>query len=322
MLKLEKGVTFEHMTESMAIEYLRSKNNYMRTASYRKNYDKHTSGTNKGKYIHLDFSYLAELSTIDMHLRIILLQMCIDFEHALKVAVLAAIESNPFENGYSIVDRFLSKNSDIKVSIEKKADSIFTGNLIDKYFNLCYVVENNGNVNTRILNFDCPAWVLVETIGYGELIRFIGFYNSEYPNYRVQAPERNILNPVRSLRNACAHNNCLLNNLRPHGTQPPPIISKYIVGFKSIGKEERKNKLSCRPLFEIVCLLYAYISVVPESMVSHRIIEFNAFIDERMFKHINYFENNDLIQTSFHFPKKVLDNLNEVGYTNSVIKKS
>lgn len=97
------------MSETEAAEYLSKRNNYMRTASYRKNYAKHETGAQVGKYINLDFAYLAELSNIDFYLREHLLKMCIDIEHALKVALLAEIEQNPQEDGYKIVCDFLEK---------------------------------------------------------------------------------------------------------------------------------------------------------------------------------------------------------------------
>ena len=109
MLKDEKGITFSIMSETEAAEYLSKRNNYMRTASYRKNYAKHETGAQVGKYINLDFAYLAELSNIDFYLREHLLKMCIDIEHALKVALLAEIEQNPQEDGYKIVCDFLEK---------------------------------------------------------------------------------------------------------------------------------------------------------------------------------------------------------------------
>ena len=111
MLKEEKGVVFEQMNETDAVAYLSERNNYLRTASYRKNYDKHQTGENAEKYIHLDFAYLAELSRLDMYLRTHLLQMCIDIEHALKIAVISDIERNVAEDGYTIVDAFLDRKS-------------------------------------------------------------------------------------------------------------------------------------------------------------------------------------------------------------------
>lgn len=58
-----KGITFKYISEADAANYLANVNNYLRTAAYRKNYQKHNKGVNSGKYIDLDFSYLQELST-------------------------------------------------------------------------------------------------------------------------------------------------------------------------------------------------------------------------------------------------------------------
>ena len=308
MLKNEKGITFNRIKEEDAAKYLSDKNNYLRTASYRKNYAKHMSGENEGKYINLDFSHLTDLSTIDMHLRYLLLKMCIDLEHALKVSLISEIEQNINEDGYSIVDSFLAQNPNIKSNIEKKSDSIFTGELIAKYFELCTVFDKQTNdVCTKIMNIDCPAWVLVEIISFGDLAKFYNYYHSLFPqSYTIDS---NILNPIRSLRNACAHNNCLLNSLAPQGTTPPPKISNYVKTNPDIGNEERKKKLSCRPLFEIVCLLYVYNQMVSEQVRKHRLEEFKTLIDERMFRNIDYYSNNHTILTSFNFLKKMVDKL-------------
>ncbi len=161
MLRDKKGITFDLMSEAEAEIYLSDRNNYLRTASYRKNYEKHETGARAGKYIQLDFAYLAELSKLDMYLRTHLLQMCIDIEHALKVMVISDVESNTLEDGYSIVADFLDENPDVLGSIAQKADSIFTGDLIEKYFSLCYVFDSHGgqNYRPRILAFSLIAFL-------------------------------------------------------------------------------------------------------------------------------------------------------------------
>ena len=81
-MKNVRGITFNYVNDSSAIDYLSDVNNYLRTASYRKNYQKYQRGTNQGKYINLDFSYLTEMSVIDMHYRFLIQKMCSDIEHA------------------------------------------------------------------------------------------------------------------------------------------------------------------------------------------------------------------------------------------------
>ncbi len=307
MLKNEKGISFHYMRETDAEVYLIEKNNYLRTASYRKNYEKGTKGLYNDKYIHLDFAYLVELSIIDMHLRFLLLQMCIDIEHALKVHLLSLLESNTTEDGYQVVSDFLNKNIQVINSIEHKVDSVFTGDLIDKYFNIVYVFDKtNKRVKTRIISIDCPVWVLVEIISFGDLLKFYSYVSNRIGYHEFDV---NVLNPIKSLRNACAHNNCLLNNLKKGSTHPPPVISGLIANIPSIGKEERTNKLSCRPLFEIVCLLYFYPNIVSEKVKKHRLSELKELIYKRMPEKSGYFKLNPLITTSYEFLKKVVDNI-------------
>lgn len=305
MLRDSKGISFNYIEEREAAAYLSSRNNYLRTASYRKNYEKHISGANEGKYIQLDFAYLVEMSKLDMYLRNYLLQMCIDIEHSLKVKVISDIEKNENEDGYSVVDDFLAENPNVLKGIAKKADSIFTGDLIEKYFDLCYVFDEDG-IRTDILKIDCPVWVLVELMTFNELLLFLRFY-SQRSSDRLNL-NYNHLNTIRSLRNACAHNNCLLISLRPGHTCPTVKASQYVSRIPNIGKEERKNKLSCRPLFEIVCLLIEFNKCVSPSLRKNKMQELKSFAHGRLVKRWDYFEDNQVISTAICFLQKIIDN--------------
>ena len=57
-MKDELGITFKYTDEAEAEVYLSNVNNYLRTVSYRKNYQKALRGKDTGKYVHLDFAYL------------------------------------------------------------------------------------------------------------------------------------------------------------------------------------------------------------------------------------------------------------------------
>jgi hypothetical protein len=177
-MKKEKGITFLYITEKEACRYLFSVNNYLRTASYRKNYQKYQKGTNKGKYISLDFAYLVELSTIDMHFRRIISRMCIDIEHDLKVRLLQEIELSPSSNGYTMVGDFLQSNPYILSTLAAKSNSSFTCDLIQKYFTIQKVKDSvSGRMINRITVYtDCPVWVFFELITLGDLVRFYSFY--------------------------------------------------------------------------------------------------------------------------------------------------
>jgi len=306
-LKDEKGITFNYMDTTEAEMHLSDKNNYLRTASYRKNYEKHQTGSNEGKYIQLDFAYLVELSRLDMYLRSHLLQMCIDIEHGLKVSIISDIENNAAEDGYTIVDNFLVQNPDVVGSISKKIDSVFTGDLIEKYFDTCYVFDSkSGNMRTEILQADCPIWVLVEILAFNDFLRFVRFYDDQYPGRMTV--DYKLLNTVRNLRNACAHNNCILASLRPGTTHPTSVVSQRVAKISAVAKEERKNKLSCRPLFEIVCLLMEYEHWVSEPLRKKRLEALKKFAHGRLVSHSGFFSSNQVVNTSIAFLQKVIDN--------------
>ena len=189
-----KGITFNEISEDEARDFLTNNNYYMKLASYRANYEKCPSGKRMGQYIKLDFAYLKELSTLDMHLRYYIVEMCLDIEHAIKVQLIKHISSNPEEDGYVTVRQFLSndKRFNILKDIQSHKSGAYCSELIDKYYPFF------------------PAWVFVEVISFGTLLYFCKFYEDLYGTEIVN---NSLMNTVRDLRNACAHSNCLLNHL-------------------------------------------------------------------------------------------------------------
>lgn len=263
-LRDEKGVSFKYVTEDNAEKYLAQINNYLRTASYRKNYQKYLNGPSKGKYIDLDFAYLQELSTVDMHLRNLVTKMCIDIEHDLKVLLLENLENDAGEDGYDIVDNFLSNNPYIVGKIEAASASPFTGNLIKKYFMIQRVYNpQKGKSENKITAFDCPAWVLMELLSFGDFIHFYEYYYGLKGSIPVDI---SMINLVKSLRNGCAHNNCIIADLNPGSSTAPAAIYRIIKKMSDINKNQRQKKLSCRAVLEFVSMLCVYDMVVSEKV--------------------------------------------------------
>lgn len=307
-LKVEKGITFKYISEMKAAEYLSKNNNYMRTASYRKNYQKYLLGKNKGKYIDLDFSYLQELSIIDMHLRNILIKMCIDIEHAIKVRLIEDLENNNSSDGYDIVNSFLDNNKNIVKELECKSESTFIGDLINKYFILNKVVDaNTGRIVNKIVQYDCPVWVLLELLSFGDTIRFYQYYNKKY-NIQNIIPV-NILNLVRNLRNGVAHNSCLLVDLNKGVSKYPREISDFVSKIPEIKQNQRKKKLSCRFILEFTSVLFVYVQVVSPKIKEHGINSLKTFANGRMMEKIDFFKKNQLIISTFDYIKKLVNNL-------------
>lgn len=305
-MKNEKGIKFEYMSEKDAIIFLSERNNYFRIASYRKNYDKHISGVNAGKYIDLDFAYLSELATIDMHLRLIIINMCLDIEHCLKVKLLSAITANLAEDGYDIVKVFLIKNPFVLRDIYHKRKSTYVEELIRYYFNFNEISDDNQLDYISKDDINCPVWAFMEIIGFGEFLRFYDFYYSEYPDKNNKITN-GTLNAVKSLRNACAHNNCIIYNLRKSGTHPTREVTQFVSNIKNISNEERRSKLKIRPVFEITALICLYDKVAFDTVKSHRFQELSNLVNVRMVRNKDYFKNHQMICSVYNFLKKIVD---------------
>ena len=306
-MEKEKGITFNTYSKEDAVNYLTNKNNYLRTASYRKNYKKHSKGKNKGKYMNLDFGYLVELSIIDTRFRYIVNEMCLDVEHFLKLLTLNEIDNNKNVDAYDVVNNFLSTHSKILSNIAILANSPFVNDLVHKYFTLSAIgTLPNENTRYNVVDYsDCPIWVLLELLTFGEFITFYKYYFSLYPS--KQAINTPILNVVKSLRNGTSHNNCILSNLnRTSHTKPPLPVSRFVGSVKTISSYQRRKKLSSRTIFEFSTLLYVYNLIIPDNIKSKRAEDLHNLFNIRMQKNKIYFTDNDLILSTYDFLRKLI----------------
>lgn len=301
----EKGITFRYVSEEQVAEYLSGINNYLRTASYRQNYQKYMNGDRKGKYIDLDFAYLQELSTIDMHFRFLVSKMCLDIEQALKVKLIKDVGEDPDSDGYDIVENFLSQNSYIEKKIESLINSPFTGDLLHKYFTVEKEFNSHKNkYEHKITSFnDCPVWVLCEILSFGDFLYLYEFY---YKQVSKEVIPIAILNLVRSLRNGTAHNNCLLANMRRGTSQPPLQLREAVKQIETITTSQRQKKLSTRPMLEFTALIYVYSCVVTRKVKYHRKKELEWLFFTRMPEKRGFFQKNDLITSNHKFACKIV----------------
>lgn len=288
-----KGITFNEVSESDAKDFLQKNNYYMKLAAYRSNYEKCTEGKRVGQYKKLDFGYLKELSTLDMYLRYIIMDMCLDIEHAIKVKLISDVTNNPLEDGYDIVRKFIAKDDNLRIlkNIRSHKSGEYCKDLIAKYYPYF------------------PVWVFVELISFGDLLYFCSFYEDMYG---VQIMNNALMNTVRDVRNAAAHSNCLLNKMTERIDQTKQVnsdISNFIKGMKDISKTSRVNNLNYKFTNSFVTLLYVYDSLMPDGSKKKRYKELQKFLNERAIKNMNYFKSNTKIVGVYNFHKKVIDNL-------------
>lgn len=288
-----RGITFNEISENDAKQFLQNNNYYMKLAAYRANYDKCDTGKRQGQYKKLDVGYLKELSTIDMYLRYIVMDMCLDIEHVIKVRLIKNITNNPSEDGYDIVRKFIDQDDNLRIlkNIRSHKSGEYCKDLIEKYYPYF------------------PVWVFVELISFGDLLYFCSFYEKIYG---VQIINNKLMNTVRDVRNAAAHSNCLLNKMTEKIDSTKQVnneISSFIIGMKNISKTSRVNNLSYKFTNSFVTVLYVYDSLMNEIPKQKRYKEIQEFMNGRVVKNKQFFQSNSKIIGVYNFHKKVIDNL-------------
>lgn len=317
-----KGITFQKISKNDAAKYLIEKNNFLRLYAYRKNFQKAELGKKKGKYINLDFFHLKALAILDLQLRKQIFGICIDIEHCLKLSLLKDFETRKPEDAYAIVTSFFKNNyytaNDIlQKSIQRNG---YISDLLKKYISECDQLNNEDddvcyytflqNNTKKQYCIDMPIWVLLESITFGGLIRFYEFY---YECYEEDTPiSIKLLNSIKSIRNACAHNNCILHDLSGNKCHPLSFVRTF-VSKKGCTKSMIQSRLKCRTLHEFACVLYlankryGNSTFLPKDILHHDLKEIQGVLVQFEHKYLCMFQKNDIILSSFQFLKKIVD---------------
>lgn len=277
------GINFNIINKETALQYITNNTYYFKIKAFAKNYDKNS----KGQYVNLDFAYLKELSVIDMHLRKLILSICLQIEHYLKVDINRHFSSIKNEDGYSIVRDF--QNSDFYINTggyKSKAKSHYNEDLINKY-------ENNYAI-----------WNFMEVITFGELIELYKFYYQKYDLKKAKI--YNYLYCVKHLRNASAHSNCLLNNIRKTIVPNKSLVS-FLKNKTNISKSIIDNKSNKIVVNDFVALLYCFFEVVSSDNVKQKVkLELKEFVC-RIRRNIVYFKLNDEMLSMINFFEAIIN---------------
>ena len=302
----QKNIKFEKISESDAEKYLRDNNNYYNVTSYKHNFLKYPSpaGEKEGLYQDLDFAYLKDLSIIDHRLRLVLFKMIIDIEHYLKIRILNIIETIDEEDGYRIVNMFLDKDFNdekfpkrVHTSIFKKVGSDYYNKIFSKY---------DIDKDKKLENI--PVWEFLEIITFGELVNFYELFAKEY-ELKEEIKNIFILREIGKLRNAVAHNSCVLSDLdkKDNSFTPDFKIIKFLKEC-GIGKETRSNKLSNSRIRQIIYTLYMFNEIVTSEGIKKNINEdINELFFGRIIYHKEYYNNNELLKSVYEYFKKIIE---------------
>ncbi|MDO4281094.1 MAG: Abi family protein [Peptococcaceae bacterium] len=291
-----KGVQFNIMTEPDALAYLAANSNYFKLAAYRKNYQKHPGGINEGKYVHLEFAYLVDLASIDRALRYTLVQLAMDIEHHVRLEILHLVDESD-DDGYDVVEDFIAsldnaQAKQFKNEINRNRNSIYSGGLVKKY-------KDN-----------LPIWVLVELISFGNLIRLYKFCGERYHIRESKYIFYELLHS-KEVRNASAHNICILNDLKEdssvHRIQNKNVINS-LSEIPDLSKNFRHARMRNARVNELVTLLHLHKMMVKSTNMNQRASRQLKALVNRFYQHEEYYMDNTQIINTFKFLKIVIDN--------------
>lgn len=283
----DKGIIFSLVNETDAAEFLTNRNFYFRIKSYADNFEMKPK---TGKYIGLDFGHLQELSTIDMYLRKLLLKMTIDVEHYLKVRIVNDCQKNPEDDGYTVVEKFFTEHPEVRQ-------------------NMMYWAKSSGyDYDIRQDYLDTPAvWNLVEMIGFFDFTIFFEFY---YTYFKLTNSQIKHFSSVRRIRNAAAHNSCMLRSLKPEQNFKFDLdVCMELSGGKcGLTPTEISHNMKIPVLNDFAVMLSVYTQMISSPRIKEMTFkEMKEFFDGRMIHHKDFFEGNSEIKSAYKFSRAVLE---------------
>lgn len=298
----DKNVQFNIMSKEEAREYLQNSTYYFKLKSYEKSFEYNVL---KNQYINLEFAYLVELSKLDMYLRELIIRISLHTEHFLKVKLIDDLTKNEKEDGYHVIRELFSKYPFMVDHINQKKYNSACADLIHKY-------ENNW-----------AAWNLIEVLSFGDFIKLYELYYSLYPEQTNEVAS-DLIWPLKFIRNASAHNNCLLNTLRkPYvythlydKKRRTIIVNKRLVSLLSsvpvITKNNRKKKITNPIIHDFVASLFLFDEICTSQVFKMKIFtEVKEFVDGRLIKNKEFFNFDNVFTTIYDFIRNVVDYLYE-----------
>lgn len=302
------GIQFEICPEEDAITFLNNSNYFFKVKAFAKVYPKDRF---TGKYVGVDFAYLRELSLLDAYLRKEIMSIAVDVEHFLKVGLMTAISENPSEDGYTLMESYFEECPHVRNEIQKKSKNSYCKDLTSK-------MEEEGYA----------VWNAIEVLTFGQFQHLYELYSRR--NSKWNEKICNLVFPAKSIRNAAAHNNCLLNSLRNPYSAPKqqPFISaqvySYVSQVPSLKKSKSKQtKLSNPVIHDFIALLFLFDKVCTSKETKRKTYQtLRILFHQKFVRNKAFFEKNEVIVSSYEFVVKVVDFLYNKAYNISVEQKS
>lgn len=356
----KNGITFNIVTEEEAACFLAQNNFFFKLKAFDKNFDKYKSDDNPkcGQYIHLDFAYLIDLSRKDALLRELVLDLALDLEHYLKVAVNRVLMESTIRTD-EIIEKFLDfsrtkslrqiadtplNEADKMAAIElqglsaefirvfsegKNTDGLAP--IQNKIYDIAYQLNRGndcGHIEKSVRHLGASfysrqlvekygsidvmrPWHFMEMASFGDFITFYKFLFFDSPEREqlefctacsndVQNAKKikRLLFPAKALRNAAAHNDCLLNSLKYRSSKPIKPIYTYLLDICRTQEPIIDKSWRTPVAHDCSALLICYDLIVPSGETKKRAACKMKEASDRLSTNLAYYERQDEVYSA------------------------
>lgn len=223
-----------------------------------------------------------------MYLKQWILNASLSVEHSLKVNLLKDIQERGIDE-FDIVDNYLKKYPKILDEIEFRRETPYVKNLLAKYTHPNY-----------------PIWVLLEVIPFGEFVNFYKYYCNEYScgNFSY-----GLLYNVRNIRNASAHNNCVIHDLaNKSGYYNKNLVDILDNLLPNIRNRTIRDRLKNNSVQDFISLLIAIDMVIKSKELKTFYLKgINELFEGRMVRDAYLYKASPALNQMYAFCKEVID---------------
>nr|WP_246818920.1 Abi family protein [Aerococcus sp. HMSC062A02] len=267
------------------MKFLNEHNYYVKLTAYKTNFPKHNN-----KYVGLDFKALKDLSTIDMYLKRWILSTSLSVEHALKVSLLKDIQERGVDE-YEIVSDYRHSSEKLFKEIENRRKTVYVRKLLKKFEHPNY-----------------PVWVFLEVISFGAFVNFYRYYCQKYSCGEF---EYELLYKVKNIRNAAAHNNCVIHDLvNKRGYFHENLADRLENLLDDIKRKTIQNRLKNNSVQDFIALLIAVDVVIKSNdLKRHLLEEIKELFDGRMVRDAYLYKSSPSLCQMYDFCKIIIDKL-------------
>ena len=271
-----QGVLFDPDNREAAIRFLEFRNNYFRVRSFRSGFKRIDSSGEK-QFADLSFGTLAELSNLDAMVRETFLHLTLDIERAAKMELLRKAEELE-DDPYALVDDFLEAEAE-KETTAKENGEHYNGIDLEKLEKSRSKDPYVGGLIDRYSDGGYPLWAFLELISFGNFNYLYMFSAKRFDDYDME-DNFYLLQVVKNLRNACAHGNCILNDLGL--TSERQKINRRVLAMvrslDGVNTNEALQLMNNRKVHQLVTTLYAHSCLCPVEQRNARKAELDALV--------------------------------------------